>query len=68
MRRHTAATSPRRANITRPRKMARPGQIRSGPVRTLQAAAASGRDIGPILGRQPAGKVLADQPIYSLAE
>ena len=48
--------------------MARPGQIRSGPVRTLQAAAASGRGIGPILGRQPAGKVLADQPIYSLAE
>src|SRR6516164_2371766 len=46
MRRHTAATSPRRANITRPRKMARPGQIRSGPVRTLQAAAASGRDMG----------------------
>jgi len=26
--------------------MARPGQIRSGPVRTLQAAAASGRDMG----------------------
>jgi len=24
--------------------------------------------IGSILGRQPAGKVLADQPIYSLAE
>jgi len=26
--------------------MARSGQIRSGPVRTLQAAAASGRDLG----------------------